>query len=243
MIKYFIGVLLALGLAANCFASGPFSAGKLGHSGIPHDPYFSSVVFLANFTGANNSTTLTDVKGHTVTAGGAAKISTAQSLAGAGSSLYLDGASASNVVTSPSSADFGFAGDVTVEYLVYPVSYVSGSYWMQVSNNGLRIQKYSTTSQLGINNGLSWTFNGTALPSTGAWHHVAYSRTGSSSHLFIDGVDTGPFTNSTSWTSGALTIGDPSGTGTALYVQAVRITQGVNRYPANFTAPTSFPAQ
>ena len=243
MVKHLFGALLALGLAANCFAGGPFSAGKLGHSGIPHDPYFSSVVFLANFTGANNSTTLTDVKGHTVTAGGTAKISTAQSCGGAGSSLYLDGASGANVVTSPSSADFGFAGDVTVEYILYPVSYVSGSYLMQVSNNGLRMQKYSTSSQLGINNGLSWTFNGTALPSTGACHHVAYSRTGSTSHLYIDGVDTGPFTNSTSWTAGILTIGDPSGSGTSFYVQAARITQGVNRYPIGFTPPTSFPTQ
>jgi hypothetical protein len=88
------------------------------------DPYFSNVVLLMHFDGANGATNFVDVKGHAVTPMGSAALATARSVYG-GASGYFDGASA-YLKVAPSD-DWNFAAnDFTVELSVSFAGGISG---------------------------------------------------------------------------------------------------------------------
>lgn len=85
----------------------------------------------------------------------------------------------------------------------------------------------------------------TSTLSTNVWYHVALTRSGTSTKLFINGVQEGStYTDSTSYigvfnrpvigASGA-TLGATPLTG---YIDGLRITGGVARYTSNFSVPT-----
>jgi hypothetical protein len=85
--------------------------------------------------------------------------------------------------------------------------------------------------------------------STGVWYHVAYVRNGSSFRLFVDGTEktagatiSGTLFNGTApFNVGRTADGSNFLNG---YIDDLRITKGVARYTANFTAPTkAFPDQ
>jgi hypothetical protein len=83
------------------------------------DPYRSNVVLHLPMTGANNSTTFTDVQPtpKTITRNGDTKISTAQSKWGQGSG-YFDGTG--DYLTLANHADFALgAGNFTIEFWIY----------------------------------------------------------------------------------------------------------------------------
>jgi hypothetical protein len=103
------------GLASD--AGGRIDAGQ-------SDPYFSNVVLLMHFDGANGATNFVDVKGHAVTAMGSAALATARSVYG-GASGHFDGASA-YLKVAPSD-DWNFAAnDFTVELSVSLAGSISG---------------------------------------------------------------------------------------------------------------------
>jgi hypothetical protein len=80
-----------------------------GGGGGSTDPYWSSVVSLLHFDGANASTTFTDQTGKTWSAYGGVQIDTAQSKFGGASGLFNG---ASDYITTPSTAELTFgAGD------------------------------------------------------------------------------------------------------------------------------------
>jgi hypothetical protein len=74
------------------------------------------------------------------------------------------------------------------------------------------------------------------------WTHVAWTRSGSSNRLFINGTQVGSTTtDATNYTSTASFIG-ASQSGTlpfAGYIDDLRITKGYARYTSNFTPPSS----
>jgi hypothetical protein len=79
--------------------------------------------------------------------------------------------------------------------------------------------------------------------STGVWHHVALSRSGTSTKLFFNGTQVGStYTDTTSYIQSPLTIGSRfdglSGNFNG-YIDEVRVTNGLARYTSNFTAPTA----
>jgi hypothetical protein len=91
-----------------------------------------------------------------------------------------------------------------------------------------------------------------ATVTTGAWHHIAVVRNGSTFYMFADGAQAGTFTSTTavsSLTSDAITIGGYNVTGVTSFngfLDEIRLTVGVARYIAPFTAtvPTAaFPNQ
>ena len=104
-------------------------------------------------------------------------------------------------------------------------------------------------------------YNGTEYGSTGAglttgvWYAIAWTRTGGTSYLFVDGVEVGSFADSNNYTNGNHTtrIGDnwdsivgPDGPLSG-WMDELRITKGVARYTGNYTIateefPTSGPA-
>ena len=81
----------------------------------------------------------------------------------------------------------------------------------------------------------------------GAWHHVALTRSGTSTRVFFDGVAQGasPYTDTTNYNgTGALRIGSGVNGDFNGYIDDLRITKGYARYTANFTPPTAaFPVQ
>jgi hypothetical protein len=107
----------------------------------------------------------------------------------------------------------------------YPVLYAdnTGTYWYVSSSNRI---------------------SGAVL-STSTWTHLAVARSGTSTKMFINGTQTGStYTDSTNYLMGRLYIGASdynSGTSEYLtgYIDDLRITKGVARYTASFTAPTA----
>lgn len=213
------------------------------------DASFASVVLLAHFDGANGATTFTEQTGKTLTAADGAKLSTTSPKFGS-ASLALDGAG--DYVTTPGVTDFVFgSGDFTVEawiktsttreQLIVDFYVPLQVTWQLELNSAGRLNFYGST---GAANGAIAT--GTSVLTNGAWHHVAVTRTGSTTKLFVDGTQEASVTDARnfSYTTSFLAIGAQVTTRNTSYdfpgnIDDVRVTKGVGRYTANFTPPVS----
>ena len=208
---------------------------------------------LLNFTNAGvlDATAKNDLE--TV---GNAQISTAQSKWG-GSSIAFDGTG--DYLTSPDSDAWSFGtGNFTVEGWVYPaaspnqpiiVGQWSGSggsttlsWVLLLSNDGNRNLRFATSSD-GAN--VLFDLVSSSPLTLNAWSHVAVVRNGNTFQLYLNGTAaTGGSTTSSSSlfnATNALSVGSSSA-GTQPfngYIDDLRITKGVARYTANFTAPTA----
>lgn len=213
------------------------------HDTADADIYWANKVLGLHFDGANGSTTITDVKGHTVTAYGNAQLSTAQSVFG-GSSLLLDGNG--DFLSITDSDDWDFPGDFSIRTRLRFNSHASnccivGNY--QNSTTGWALEYIASGSTLRFyyagdaNLQFAWT------PSNNVWYDLEVDRGGSSVRAFIGGSQIGATqTNSTSISGSTqpLRIGSLLGTADFLnaYVDEMDITKAV-RHTANFTPATS----
>lgn len=214
--------------------------------GSERDPFFSSVVALLHFDGADGSTTFTDSSplAAAYSAVGNAQIDTAQSKFGGASLLcdnngdYIQGPS-NSLYGFPASTDFTvetwarFASSTTLEYILG--GSVNNSLVLQVSSGNLRI------SRQGVGDDISRAFS----PSLNTWYHLAGTRSGSTLRLFIDGVlqGAGVTANNNYVTTAPRIGGGPGGDSFDGWLDDFRLTRGVARYTANFTPPTrAFPS-
>lgn len=210
----------------------------------PTDPYFSSVKLLLHLDGINGATSATDSSSsaRAITFYGNAQLTTADFKFGS-ASLLLDGNG--DYIDTPSSADFAFSGDFTIEAWVY-LTTNGGTYKTIFSSGGgtnsYGLYHYQNTSLTWYSpNGSGLTTLGTISLST--WHHIAVCRSGSAIKFFVDGVQLGStLTESTSFACpssfkmGYDTVGSAYVAGN---IDEVRVTKGVARYTTNFTAPTA----
>jgi hypothetical protein len=203
------------------------------------DPNFANVSVLLHMNGSDASTTFTDSSSNaiTVTGYGNAQLSTAQSKFGT-ASAYFDG-TGDYLLTASSLAPLQMGtGDFTVEAFIRPTSSVA-SYRTLI---GLTTTDNETLYIL--SGQLRWYISGTAAGTIAVdtWYHVAASREGTSLRVFIDGTLVDTSTNSVDITAGRLSVG-ATGALTGEFFQGwideLRITKGVARYTANFTAPTA----
>ena len=218
------------------------------------DPNFANVSLLLHGEGSNGSTDITDSSSfaNVITASGNAAISTAQSKFG-GSSIYFDGSG--DFVTSPTSANLNIftSGDFTLECWVYANSFTTSPYivsttrgaspWygrcaLQITSSGTI--NFYTVGDSGSGAVVSST---SSAISTGAWNHIAVSRSGSTTRIFVNGVVgfTGAI-GTTSTLSQRLELGAAAFNNSNYfsgYIDDLRITKGVARYTANFTPPTA----
>ncbi len=213
------------------------------------DVYFPKVKLLLPFDGSNAATTTNDESNstHSVTFAGGAQISTAESKFG-GSSLYLNGDSGTKLTISQSS-DFDFGtGDFTIEFWIKTSLSNNDSQSRRVisfgDNNATRIQIFLSSDGIDFYDISSVKVDGDIDVADGNWHHVAFTRSGTSLKGFVDGVQSGSTaTNSTDYdNAAALTIGAYASTGLGRvvgYLEDLRITKGLARYTSAFTAPTS----
>ena len=227
------------------------------------DSHFPKVEALLPFDGTNGATSTTDLsdRGNTVTFGGDAEISTAQSKFG-GSSLSLDGNG--DYVDLPQATNQFVSEDFTIEFWFRINSGAGsetvglfGSYYTGGGGKGMLMQSSATYNQVffqwmyGSGSGTDWAYlnqtqgTRTAL-SNNTWYHVAVTRSGNTWRLFLNGTQEDSVTQSDQLTdSGSTTrLGNygPSGSashGLNGYIEDFRITRGVARYTSNFTAPTS----
>lgn len=229
----------------------PYAYGTGGGGG-GSDPYWSSVVALLHFDGADASTTFTDETGlRTWTAGGNAQIDTASSVFGGASGLF-DGTG--DYISTPAHADFDFgSGNFTIEMWVTPAN-LSGLKMLagQIAAGTyapIRMELNASNYNFLISAtvGGPWVGGTTTLsaPATGAGtaDHVAFVRNGSTFTLYVNGVSKGTRTHSGALYSstdqmrfGATNSDAYSHNG---WIDEARITKGVARYTANFTPPTA----
>ncbi|WP_411886619.1 RHS repeat domain-containing protein [Polaromonas sp. YR568] len=234
--------------------SGNFSGTEAGA-----DPSYGSVSVLLRGGGASNSTVMTDSASSpkAVTAFGNARISTAQSKFG-GSSIAFDGDGDYLSVPAGPGNNFSFGtGDFTIE----------GWFFLSSAGSGYRnlfVIPWGATYMMirfgdgGFGGRLQFASEASGFPTVyssehtqaslaGAWHHVAFTRSGGLSRAFLDGnlltLRNNIFSGSpvTSWadTSNIASVAQAyvshmGGAAWLGYMDDVRITKGVARYTASF---------
>jgi hypothetical protein len=188
---------------------------------------------------------ITDRAGKTVYVQGNAKLSTAQKKFGT-ASLALDGSGDyAKVLTT---TDFGFVtSDFTIEAWVYRTA-SNGSNQeifdfrttsaqvvplLYLSVGGIPIYAVNTASVI----------TGGAAISNNTWTHIAVSKSGNSTKLFVNGTQSGStYTDNNTYLStapvqiGARYDGVASFLG---YIDDVRVTKGIARYTTTFTPPAT----
>jgi hypothetical protein len=188
--------------------------------------------------------TQSDRGGKTITANGNAKLSIAEKKFGT-ASLALDGTG--DYASVATNSDFGYGTeDFTIEMWVYRT--VSGITQVLLDQRTANPTNYApvifinTSNALQYNDGAASVITGATTVPLNAWSHVALSRNGTSTRLFLNGVQQGStYTDTRNYIATPLTIGArfnniQNFTG---YIDDVRISKGVARYTSNFTAPTA----
>ncbi len=169
-----------------------------------------------------------------------------------GSSLAFDGNGDYALVNSQMNS-FEFSADFTIE----------GWFWFNTNNIGYQglfgsaVSSDATGFALITETNNTLNFYGAStnswntivasaqVPATGAWHHIAVCRSGSTVRLFYNGSQIGLATSSNFIRSGSsLRIGGyqsfPGGERSFNgYIDDLRITKGIARYTSNFTPPTA----
>lgn len=234
------------------------AAGSRAVAGVRLDPYYANVSALLHLNGADGGTSFVDEKGHTFSAIGNAQLDTAQARFGV-SSLLLDGVN--DGVSIASNSAFGMStGEFTVEcWIRLPSNAASGGstifdfrsttsdnpFVFYVKSNGgsnyIGYYARSTGSQFGDT-------TTTAIP-LNTWTHVALTRAANTARLHVMGVAqtmTSAAFAADCGSTAPMRIGlAPDNTSDfAGWIDEVRITKGIARYPAgNFTPPVKpFPS-
>jgi hypothetical protein len=212
------------------------------------DPNYADVSLLLTGEGTNGSTTFTDLSSSpkTITAGGNAQISTAQKKYGTGA-MYFDGTG--DWLTLDGSSNFAYGtGDFTIEFWIQTSNWGGGTtiFYDQrpLSTDGNYPCIYTQVGQLRYFVNSADRITGSTL-TTNTWYHIAVCRSGTSTKMFLNGVQDGStYSDSTTYINGAsrpiiATRGYNPGDNTfSGYIDDLRITKGIARYTTNFTPPT-----
>ncbi len=229
-----------------------------------YDPYFNNTVLLLPMDGTLGSTSITDIKGKSVSVLGNAQISTAQSVFG-GSSLLLDGTYTTNGehISIPKSSDFDFkSGDFTIEMWVrlnahnslgtplFSTSFTASPWYAirsYINQTGSVTFVVSTDNGASQNNIIT---SSSSLINLNTWYHIAFVRFGTQIYIFVNGSQAavGSISGSIYYdTRDPVTIGTDYATNgsEALrpylngYLDDIRVTKGIARYITNFSVPTN----
>lgn len=217
------------------------------------DIYFASVSLLLHCEGSNNGTTFTDSSSSakSVTAANGAITSTAQYKWGT-ASAYFDGTDANLSV--PNSTDLIFGtGDFTIEFWIranksaqtqsYPRIIGKGNFSEQ---GGWNVVYFKSSGEIGIDlYGATTVFVSAGNVTDDTWTHVAFTRQSGTVRAFRDGtlINSGTSTQDL-YITRALAIGAEAALSSDYlgYLDDIRLTKGVARYTATFTALTeAFP--
>jgi hypothetical protein len=211
------------------------------------DPYFSSVSLLLHGNGTNGSTTITDSSSNAVSVipYGNTAISTTQSKFGGGS-IYFDGTG--DYALPAAGAGFTFGLDAfTIETWIYldgsQASYAGALGGGPTSAGSFALFSAFGNAKLTLN-----IYSGPQIiaPTTllNQWVHVAVVREGTGTDqtkMYINGTSAGSMTYSTNITFNSFVVGRSYVNENQEYmngfIDELRVTKGVARYTADFTAP------
>jgi hypothetical protein len=210
------------------------------------DADFALVSLLLHFEVANNYTTFTDSSSNNLSTSTVtnAIISTAKKKFDESSGLFAN--NNSYIQYTPQSL-LQMTGDFTIEAHFYPLASTDMIAMSSSSDSNTQIFRFNETTT----GSLSFYLNGTQVFSStaagitaNAWQHVAICRSGSSTRMFVNGLQIG--STNTSWTGsfradviGAFFVNGSFNGGSNLHIDELRVTKG-SRYTANFT-PQSKP--
>jgi hypothetical protein len=147
--------------------------------------------------------------------------------------------------------DFG-TGDFTVECWFYANSLSASTYAALMGfHDGVNTSSWAAyvRSNGVFIYGSGGTLTGSGTVNTSTWYHFAATRSGSTVRVFLNGTQQASATVSGSYVSGGalFRVGDDNAASNPEFngfIDDLRITKGVARYTANFTAPTKeFPDQ
>jgi hypothetical protein len=184
-----------------------------------------------------------DANGKTVTANGNAQLTQTNKKFGT-AALLLDGTG--DYLTIGSTPDFNFGtGDFTLECFINRS--VSGAQhnildFRTTNTQNAPVVYIQNTNQLTYYVNGAVRITGTDV-TTGAFHHIALSRSGTSTRLFFNGVQVGStWTDNTNYIQSPLTIGSRfdgiAGNFNGL-IDELRVSKGIAKYTSNFSVPTS----
>lgn len=209
------------------------------------DPYHTSnTKLLLNFNGVDDGTSFTDSGpiGKTASLVNTPVTKTGTKKYGSASCLFVG--TDDDGLTFPDSTDWVFGtGDYTIECWCY---------FNSMKNCVISTTNYSAgfAVVVGSAGAVGMYHNGTlhitasGAVSTGAWKHIALSRSSGTLRIFVDGTQVGSSFSASENISGSATlyVGKASGNsleGIDCYMDDFRITKGVARYTSNFTPPTT----
>ena len=181
----------------------------------------------------------------TITSQNGAAISTAQSKFGGASALF-DGSN--DYLTVDTSTDFTFTGDFTLECWVrFPVLPANPSNITLWNCDHLFYIAYYSGSNFweidifqGGQNRVTTIASGNLNLTTNTWYHIAYSRSGGTVKVFLDGVEkcSIAYGSTISTTSPNQLGSSPTYGYKNMYIDEFRISNNA-RYTSGFTPPTS----
>jgi hypothetical protein len=160
-----------------------------------------------------------------------------------GGSGYFDGTTDYLTVAANTAFVFG-SGNFTVEAWIYPTSYPSDAFVISNLSSGDTSWAFEIFGGNIRFTGWATVWLSATQPSTGAWHHVAVSRSGTTLSMFIDGTRVATTTNSTNLSANnTLVVGDyiPAGGANFIgYISNARLVKGTAVYTGtSLTVPTA----
>lgn len=230
------------------------------------DPYYNNVELLLHMNGSNGSTTFTDSSKNAfiTTPRGGLALTTAESKFGGSSarfnrasSQFLDIPVTGNTVNPINALNLG-RGDFTLEAWINLNTYpsaggYSSAYWI-VGGGGASvdagIEWYVEPTQIKFN--ISAFSSSTLIGYHGfalnTWYHVAVVRQGNGFYMYVNGeciaIGFSTASAATLVNGFAIAAAEPTGGSTAGnfdgWIDELRITKNVARYPGNFTPPTKY---
>lgn len=168
-----------------------------------------------------------------------------------GGSLYANGSTDYLQTTNTLASLNPAGGDFTIEFWMYPRSSARQDLFNIQATDGSfnRLAIIYTGGNLsyfvGTTGGATAKISGaiTAANFIDTWHHVALSRSGSNTRMFVNGVQAGTtYTTLDTWTSSmqmTLMRDINAATYATGYMSNVRMLKGTALYTANFTPPTA----
>jgi len=217
-------------------------------SGIIADTYFNYTTVLLSGDGTNNATNATFVDSSTnnfaITRNGNTTQGTFSPY-GPNWSNYFDGTG--DYLNTPTNAAFTFGtGDLTLECWIYQTATSTSTYRVIFADNvyggtgGYTL--YSYNNALNLWKGGSEVIAPAGTITLNVWTHVAWTRSGSSNRLFINGTQVGATTTDATNYTGTMSYIGASVTGTlpfAGYISNARIVKGTALYTTTFTPSTA----
>ena len=216
--------------------------GSLFEGNSPENNLIVRVVGINTITGGITSIT----SSKEITYGGTPKISTAQFKDGGSSILFNPTDGTVDYVSVASTSDFSFgSSDFTVDFWIYRNRTGTSEHLFDM--------RASSTTEVAVSllidssDKVNFLLNGsnvitgitTATIST--WHHVALSRSGSTTRLFVNGNLEGFVSDSNNYANKPVVVGSRyNGTfGFYGYVDELRVSKGVSRFTSSFDPAAS----